>query len=233
MGVTRQAGVIADGKLAIQRQEIRRPVHRLDGTEAEARQACLGQNRCNQVFESLGLAEVAPPTAEIDAGQYQFLTALIDKALHIIETDCERHGAGMSPCGWNNAERAAIAASVLDFEIRPRLLCIGRKGQRGQVGVRERIVMENFADGNEILPDWDIRCPKAAGYFGNQRFVAVSDDCIDFGHRGQFLGRALRVTAGYDHPGIGVLAANAAQPSAGLTVSLCGNATGVYNNDMS
>jgi hypothetical protein len=74
---------------------------------------------------------------------------------------------------------------------------------------------------------------KFQGEAGDHRFVAVADDGVDFGEGGEFLGGALGVAAGNDDAGGRVLAANAAEVSAGLAVGFGGDAAGVYNYDIS
>ena len=70
------------------------------------------------------------------------------------------------------------------------------------------------------------------GEVGDERFVAVADDGVDFGQGGEFLRGALGVAAGDDDAGGGVLAADAADEGAGLAVGFGGDAAGIYNDNI-
>ena len=76
------------------------------------------------------------------------------------------------------------------------------------------------------------RGSEVEGDVGDHRFVAVADDGVDFGQGGEFLRGALGVASGDDDAGGGVLAADAADPGAGLAVGLGGDAAGIYNDNM-
>lgn len=67
---------------------------------------------------------------------------------------------------------------------------------------------------------------------GDQGLVAVADDSVDFGEGGEFLGSTLGVATRNDDASIWILAAHAADESAGLAVGLRSYAAGIYNNDM-
>jgi CheY-like chemotaxis protein len=166
----------------------------------------------------------------------------------------------MAAGGGDDAEEAAIAASVLDFEVGTGLGGVGREGKRGQFGVREGIVVEDLRDdrgernksrpirlpfeltvvpksrrdvvGTVARDDWVVLSGEFERYFGNEGFVAVADDGVDFGESGEFLRGALGVTAGDDDASLGVLAANAAEPGAGLAIGFRGDATGVYDDNI-
>ena len=70
------------------------------------------------------------------------------------------------------------------------------------------------------------------GDAGDEGFVTVADDGVDFGEDGELFRGALGVAARDDHAGLGVLAADAAEKGAGLAVGLSGDAAGIYNDDM-
>ena len=102
------------------------------------------QDRGDQVFETLRGLEVASPAAEVDARQDQLFSALIDEAADIVEAGGEGDGARGPAGGGDDAEGAAIAASILHFEVGAGLVGVGGEGERGQLGVGEGVVVEDF-----------------------------------------------------------------------------------------
>ena len=64
-----QKGAWIRSEFAIEGEEVGGPVHGLDGAEAEAREAGLGEDGGYEVFKALGGLKVAAPAAEVDAGE--------------------------------------------------------------------------------------------------------------------------------------------------------------------
>ena len=59
--------MVIAGEFAVEGEEVGGPVHGFDGAEAQARERGFGQDRGDQIFESLGGLKVAPPAAEVDS----------------------------------------------------------------------------------------------------------------------------------------------------------------------
>ena len=131
-------------EFAVEGEEVGGPVHGLDGAEAEAREDGFAQDRGDEVFETLHGLEVASPAAEVDSRQDQLFSTLIDEAADIVEAGGERDGARGPAGGGDDAEGAAIAASILHFEVGAGLVGVGGEGERGQLGVGEGVVVEDF-----------------------------------------------------------------------------------------
>ena len=62
--------------------------------------------------------------------------------------------------------------------------------------------------------------------------MAVADDEVHAIERRDFMWRALRITAGYDDSGLGILAANAANKGAGAAVGFSRNAASIENDQI-
>ena len=65
------------------RQQLRRPVHGLDGAETQARQGGLAQNGAHQFFQRALRLEVPAPAPQVDAGEHQLGAAGVGKSLHL------------------------------------------------------------------------------------------------------------------------------------------------------
>ena len=159
VGVTREAreqvtgcggpGGRSSREFAIEGEKAWRPVHGLDGAEAEARKGGLAQDRVHEVFEVPGGLEVASPAAKVDTGQHKFLASAIDECTNVGEAGGERNRAAGSAGGGDDAEGTAIGAAVLDLEVRARLPGIGGERESGELSVGEGVVVENGGERHE------------------------------------------------------------------------------------
>lgn len=62
--------------------------------------------------------------------------------------------------------------------------------------------------------------------------MAVTDDDVHAIERRDFMWGALRITAGYDDSGLGILAANAANKGAGAAVGFSRNAASIEDDEI-
>ena len=72
----------------------------------------------------------------------------------------------------------------------------------------------------------------APDQFGDLCLVGISDDPFDAGHRGQFIRRALRVTARHQDAGRGIFAMHAAHRLANVFISGLGDGAGVQHHQV-
>ena len=76
--------------------------------------------RANQIFELLLRLEIAAPAAQVDTAEHNFTIARRDQRIGFFNQAIELHRAALASNAGNNAERAAIVASILNFQIRTR-----------------------------------------------------------------------------------------------------------------
>ena len=237
-GLEREMGVAGDAgstELIEQGDEIGVPIHGLDGAEAEKRESGFFEYLADQARQrGLRLAglrcEIAPPAAEIDAGEDEFPAPGRNKAARLREDACGGQAARGAAGLGNHAEGTAVATALLDFEIgaglqtrmdgrflkeRMREAFIHKHLRCGSRGLRRR------ADLNEL------RClrrrEQVEGDGGRECLVTVADDGGDAGQGGDLVGCALGVAAGDDDACVGVAAVDAADVGAGGAVGFRGD----------
>ena len=65
--------------------------------------------------------KISSPPPQVDSGQHQFLAARSDKTLHVSHHHCLGQALRRTTRERDHAKRAAVAASLLDLQVRPRL----------------------------------------------------------------------------------------------------------------
>src|SRR5215469_5675470 len=84
--------------------------------------------------------QVPSPSAEIDTGDDEFLVAGGDEMVDFLENLFQMHRAALAANIRNHAERAAVVASVLNFEVRASAFVGGVEyGRSEEIGVREDV----------------------------------------------------------------------------------------------
>lgn len=146
VGVRRQARMLAGGEFSKEGEQFGSPVHRLDGAEAQAREAGLAEDGGDEIDEVQRRRQIASPSAKIYSREDEFLTARRRESADIVKAGFERDGAAGTACGRDYAEGAAMIAAVLDFEVRAGLVGVGGKRQSGEFGMSEILVYENFRE---------------------------------------------------------------------------------------
>ena len=162
-------------------------------------------------------------------------------------TSASRQRAALAADVGDHAERAAVVASVLHFQVGAGAFVGSVEYRRSlQFGVGEYVGDEDRASGLRRRTS-AIRCQlrerDEAGLPGSGSevrrlksdpsdfcqlmFVRVADDLAHAGQSRDFFRRALRVTAGDHDPGFGVLAVNAADGGACVLVGRGGHGAGV------
>ncbi len=152
----------------------------------------------------------ASPAAEIDPAQHYFAIAL-GQMPHLRNNLIGGSAAASSAHEWNDAERAAVIAAVLDLEVGARAIA-GRVFHRGgeKIVLRENITDVNLSVERQFGFGDDIR---------NLNFMRVSHHPVDPGQCRQLLGCALRVTARDQDARGGILAMHAMDGFAHIFVS--------------
>ena len=167
--------------------------------------------------------KIAAPAAQIDPAEDHFPIFRREMA-HLIDHGIRLRAAAAAAHIRNNAERAAIVASVLNLEIRASAIAERVFNRRGKkVALVENIADANLAVivrtiGNQIGDRILVRIPNDPGHAGNSR---------------DLFGRALRVAACDDDPCIGLRAMDAADGLAQLIVGGRGDGAGVQDNEVS
>ena len=141
MDVTGQARAAVIGE---QRDEVVIRVHGLDGAEAKEREIGFVEDLADDArqrgLQLAGLGcEIAAPAAEVDAGEDQFIAAGGDKAANLREDTIGGQTARGAARFGNDAERAAVAATLLDLEI-GACLRAGMNGCFFKKRVREAVI---------------------------------------------------------------------------------------------
>ena len=145
----------------------------------------------------------------------------------------------------NDAEGAAVAAALLDFEIGAGLLA-GLELGLFEERVGKAVVGPDGRAGGDVAVDQGrdadqvCRLGRGGGAVGGQveedggrkGLVAVADDGGHTGEGGEFRRGALRIAAGDDDLSRGVDAVGAADESAGCAVRFGGDAAGVDDDEV-
>src|SRR5208282_1676390 len=123
MRVTGEARLVCIGtcEFGHEAYEFVSPVHWLNGAQAQARQSRAREDVADEVRERIPLREFPTPAPEVNARKNQLIAAGVDESLHLAEHRGAGQALGRTAGEWNNAERAAIAAALLDLEVGPRL----------------------------------------------------------------------------------------------------------------
>src|SRR5262249_27635634 len=128
-----------------------------------------------------------------------------------------RHAAGIAPAIGNNAEGAAVVATILHL-------------QEGAGAAVETVheLRGGFFDAHNVVDADALRARHAEiGIAGGLKFFLVADDLIDFGHGGIGFGLHLRGASGDNDAGIGAGAAGLADRLFGLAHGFGGNGAGI------
>jgi len=245
--VTRETSA---GELGHEGDQAGIPIHGLDGAEAQAREAGLAEDVVDERGQGARWragrgGQFPSPTAEIDSGEDQLIATGSDKALYLLHDGCEGQAFGIAAGLGNDAEGAAVAAALLNFEVGAGLLAghelrffdkgvgeevVGPDGS-GRAGGEERLESDEISWGWDGAAGWDCLKSLVKDDVRSEGFVAVADDGGDAGDCGQFVWGALGIATSDDDAGLGVEAVGTADEGAGGAVSLGGDAAGVDDDD--
>src|SRR5690349_17336788 len=98
--------------------EILRDVEGLDGADAKARERRFVKNAAKKIENIRARRKIAPPGAEVDAAEDDFLKARAAEPADFREDRIGREAAAFSTDKRNHAEGATIVATVLNLESR-------------------------------------------------------------------------------------------------------------------
>jgi len=122
--------------------QVFRPVHRFDGTQAEAGEGGLLKELADQGGEGARRyfpGKIAAPAAQVDSGEDEFVAASSEEALDLVKYGGGGQAArGAASVGYYS-EGAAIGAAFLDFEVGASLRAGSELGFFGE-GVGEAVV---------------------------------------------------------------------------------------------
>ena len=99
-----------------ERDEILGDVERLDGTDAKTRERRFVQDTTQEIEDVRARGKIAAPGAEVDAAENDLLKAGVAKAIDFGENGFWGKAAAFSADEWDDAERAAVVATILNFE---------------------------------------------------------------------------------------------------------------------
>jgi hypothetical protein len=252
-GLERQMDVAGHARggaeLGEQGDEVRVPVHGLDGAKAETGQSGFGKDLADERGESSAGGqgrEVAAPAAKVDAGEDQLVASGGDETADLLQDRCVGQAAGGTACKGNDAEGTAVGAAFLNFEVGPGLRA-GSDLLLFEEGVSEAVVEHlrhlrwgRFMVESRCRNDLDqlggveglSRIEEAGDQFGSEGLVAVAHDGCDAGQGGQLGRSALGVAASDDDAGLGIAAVCAADKGACGAVGFGGYAAGVDDDDL-
>ena len=96
--------------------EVLGEIKRLDGADAEARQISFVEDVAQEI-ENMGAGrKIAPPGAEIDSAEDDFLKTGVRETANLRENGFRREATAFTADVWNDAEGTAVVATILDFE---------------------------------------------------------------------------------------------------------------------
>ena len=170
-------------------------------------------------------ARFPAPAAEIDAAQDDLAIPGCEPA-HLVDHLLGRGAPAAAADEGDDAEGAAVIAAVLDFQVRAGAVA-GRVLDRR----RKEVVL------GEDVADVDVAVVRSAGHgkrneIGDLRFVGISNNPFDSGHRRQLLGSPLRIAAGDENPGGGILAMHATDRLADIVICRGGNGAGIQYDEV-
>ena len=181
--------------------------------------ARLAQDQPHQVHQAQAAAGFAAPAAQVDAAQHYLAVPRRQRA-HLFHSLRGRHAAAAPAHERDDAERAAVVAAVLDFQVGAGAVARGIFDRGG----------EEFALGEDIA-HVDIAVVRGRGdQLGDAGLVRVAHHPLHAGQRGNLFRRALRVAAGDQNAGGGVLAMDAPHGMAHVLIGRGGNRAGIQDN---
>ena len=120
------------------------PIHRLHRADAQLLQLGLLYDGPHQIGKALLRLQVPAPAPQIDARDHHLAIARLDQLAHLAQYFFPGQRPAAPAHRRNHAERAAVVAAILHFEVGPRALRAGGKHRRGeQLGMREDVANED------------------------------------------------------------------------------------------
>ena len=175
----RRVHMLGDARRAgDQFQQRIRPIHRLDRAEAQTFHRRFVEQAAHQIHQAAAAFEIAAPAAQVDPAEDHF-TILRGEMAHLVDHGIRLRAAAAAAHVGNNAERAAIIASVLNLEIRTSAVAQGVFHGRG----KKVALLENIADA-----DLAVIVLAVGDQIGDRILVRVANDQTHAGQRGDFLG---------------------------------------------
>ena len=200
--------------------EARVGLRRIDRRQPQAAQARkLGKKHGNQITKPRAPGQIASPGGDIDPGQHNLGNAAIDEACRRIDDLTRTGGPVVAAAIGNDAEGAAVVASLLYLK---KAACVPGKGVQ-HMG-RGFAYLHHVADNHRRVA-LGKRLPGRRG-----QLVVIADHMVDLGHGIPIVGGDLRGASGNDDPGIGILAARAANSLAGLALGLGRHSAGIEDD---
>ncbi len=224
-GLERQMAMAGDTRLGGDEfEQVARPVHWLDGADAEAPDGGFGQKQPKHVQKAQLRREIAAPAAEIDAAEHNFGIAGAQIAdLDQNAFDCGATGTAAD--ARDDAKGAAVAATVLDFEVGAGAVAADATDGRGG----------ELAEPGNIV-DQDLTVIILRAFLPNElrdfAFAAVAHHPADAWQCGQFVWCALRVTAGNQNFRCWMVAMESANDPPGIDIGAVGDGTGIEHNQV-
>jgi hypothetical protein len=231
--------------------QIASDIHGLEGTDAKTFERRTIANLTQQISELDAGSKVAAVTAEIDPTQNDFLETSGAQFMDFAEHLVRRKAAASSAHKWNHTVGTAIIAAILNLQNRTGMSVLTAEDWRGQPRVAlENIASENFWVGlaeemsarseaferdelgvrRSIVRCGISACVEQSRDFG---FVRIPDNPGDPFESGNFVRRALRVTAGDHNLRVRIGAMNVANGLTCLGVGRRSDRTSVYDDDLS
>lgn len=208
------------GRLRHELKEVFAPVHRLDGTNAQQIDIGFLENGLNEVNKAQTAGQIASPASEIDTAEDDL--AVVTGEVADLGNDIGQGGTPTPTAdSGDDAEGAAIAASVLDLEVGPGTVfaCIddrtGAELSCDRAGMNAAVILDLVHDRGDL------------------GFVGIADDPVNTFDGCDFVGRTLGVAAGYEQLSAGVVTLHIADHAAGVHVSAVGDSAGVQDNEVS
>ena len=120
------------------------PIHRLHRADAELLQLGLLYDGPHQIGKALLRPQVPAPAPQINARDHHLAIARLDQLAHLAQYFFPGQRPAASAHRRNHAERAAVVAAILHFEVGPRALRAGGKYRRSeQLGMGEDVAHED------------------------------------------------------------------------------------------
>ncbi len=212
-------------RLRHQPEQVVREIHRLDGAQPETLDFRLREQNANQAGESQPASGLPAPSPQVDAAEHD-LAIPPRQSPHLFDHLLHRRAPAAPADERNDAKRAAIIATVLDFQIRAGAIAGRVLHRRG----KKVVLREDISDVDIPVIRRALRAERHQ--VRDLGFVRIADHPLHPGQRREFRRRPLRIAAGDQDPRRWILAVDAADGLPHVVIGRRSDGAGVQDHEV-